>query len=118
VSESSLGSGPRGDLPNVFSPGNHDGVNDVWKVTYKSLAVFHCWIFNRWGNLVYEYTDPDGGWDGTYHGKLVDTGVYYFVITAEGTDGVKYKKRGDITILRYKKGAAGTSGSESGGMGY
>jgi len=31
---------------------------------------------------------------------------------------VKYKKRGDITILRYKKGAAGTSGSESGGMGY
>ncbi len=118
VSESSLGSGPRGDLPNVFSPGNHDGVNDVWKVTYKSLAVFHCWIFNRWGNLVYEYTDPDGGWDGTYHGKLVDTGVYYYVITAEGTDGVKYKKRGDITILRYKKGAAGTSGSESGGMGY
>ena len=115
VSESSLGSGPRGDLPNVFSPGNHDGVNDVWKVTYKSLAVFHCWIFNRWGNLVYEYTDPDGGWDGTYNGKPVDTGVYYYVITAEGTDGVKYKKRGDITILNYKGGAAGTSANGPGG---
>ena len=118
VSESSLGEGPRGDLPNVFTPGNKDDVNDIWKVTYKSLAEFHCWIFNRWGNLVYEYTDPDGGWDGTYHGKLVDTGVYYYVVTATGTDGVKYKKRGDITILNYKRGAAGTSNSTAGGSGF
>ena len=119
VSESSLGSGPRGDLPNAFSPGSTEGVNDVWKVTYKSLVEFHCWIFNRWGTLVYEYTDPDGGWDGTYRGKLVDTGVYYYVITAEGSDGVKYKKRGDISILRYKKRGSGTEGGggiDSGGV--
>lgn len=113
VSVSSLGSGARGDLPNVFSPGNHDKVNDVWKVTYKSLVEFHCWIYNRWGQLLYEYTDPDGGWDGTYRGKLVDTGVYYYVITALGSDGVKYKKRGDINILNYK----GTS-TEGEGSGY
>ena len=103
------------ECPNVFSPGSTPGVNDVWKVTYKSLVEFHCWIFNRWGNLVYEYTDPGGGWDGTYHGKLVDTGVYYYVVTALGSDGEKYKRRGDITILRYKKGAAGTSGDGTGG---
>ena len=101
--------------PNVFSPGSTEGVNDVWKVSYKSLVEFHCWIFNRWGNLVCEFTDPGSGWDGTYHGKLVDTGVYYYVITALGSDGVKYKKRGDITIMRYKKGASGTSGNGTGG---
>ena len=67
---------------------------------------------------MYEFTDPDGGWDGTYHGKLVDTGVYYYVVTALGSDGVKYKKRGDITILRYKKGAAGTSDGGGGGTEY
>ena len=100
--------------PNIFSPGCTEGVNDVWKVSYKSLVEFHCWIFNRWGNLVCEFTDPGGGWDGTYRGQLVDTGVYYYVVTATGSDGVKYKKRGDITILRYTKGASGTS---SGGMG-
>lgn len=94
--------------PNVFSP-NGDKVNDIWKVSYKSLTEFHCWIFNRWGSLVYEYTDPGGGWDGTYRGKFVDTGVYYYVVTATGSDGVKYKKRGDITILRYNRGAEGTS---------
>ena len=114
VSESQLGEGPRGDLPNVFSPGSTEGINDVWKVTYKSLVEFHCWIYNRWGNLVYEYTDPDGGWDGTYRGKLVDTGVYYYVVTALGSDGVRYKKRGDITILRYK-GSKGTMSDDTGG---
>ena len=113
VSESSLGSGPRGDLPNAFSPGLIDKVNDVWRVSYKSLVEFHCWIYNRWGTLVYEYTDPDGGWDGTYKGRLVDTGVYYYVITATGSDGVKYKKRGDINILGYK--STKTSGGDMGG---
>lgn len=101
--------------PNIFSPGSTEGVNDIWKVSYKSLVEFHCWIFNRWGNLVYEYTDPGGGWDGKYRGKLVDTGVYYYVVTATGSDGVKYKKRGDITILRYRHGGSGTD--SGGGMG-
>jgi hypothetical protein len=67
---------------------------------------------------VREFTDPSSGWDGTYHGKLVDTGVYFYVVTATGSDGVKYKKRGDISILRYKKGAAGTSSDVTGGTGY
>ena len=102
--------------PNIFSPGSTEGVNDVWKVSYKSLVDFHCWIFNRWGTCVCEFTDPGSGWDGTYKGRLVDTGVYYYVVTATGSDGVKYKKRGDITILRYKKGAGGTSGDGSGGV--
>ena len=109
VSESEL------TCPNIFSPGSTEGVNDVWKVSYKSLVDFHCWIYNRWGTLVCEFTDPGSGWDGTYHGRLVDTGVYYYVVTATGSDGVKYKKRGDITILRYKKGASGTSTGDSGG---
>ncbi|MBQ6167222.1 MAG: gliding motility-associated C-terminal domain-containing protein [Muribaculaceae bacterium] len=103
--------------PNVFSPGCTEGVNDIWKVSYKSLVEFHCWIFNRWGNLVCEFTDPGSGWDGTYHGKLVDTGVYYYVVTATGSDGVKYKKRGDITILRYTKGAGAAGGGTEGGTG-
>lgn len=103
-------------IPNIFSPRVRDGVNDVWKVSTKSIVDFHCWIFNRWGNLVYEYTDPDGGWDGTYKGHLVDTGVYYYVLTATGSDGVKYKRRGDISILGETRGSAGTS-VDGGGMG-
>jgi len=105
VSESSLGD-EGGRLPNVISLGN-----TAWKVPHKSLIEFHCWVFNRWGNLVYEFTDPEIAWDGKVNGKYIDTGVYYCVVTATGSDGVKYKKRGDITVIRYTKGAEGTSGA-------
>ena len=103
-------------IPNAFSPGTTPEVNDVWKVPIvKSMVEFHCWIYNRWGQLVYEFTDPDGGWDGTCNGKLVDTGVYYFVITALGSDGVKYKRHGDISILRFGKEYGGTTSDSQGG---
>ena len=53
LSESELGIAPKWDIPNIFTPYNKDGVNDVWKVPHKSIVEFHCWIYNRWGNQVY-----------------------------------------------------------------
>lgn len=91
------------DCPNVFTPGTSPEQNDVWKVSYKSIVEFHCWIFNSWGNKIIELTDPSQGWDGTYRGKLVKPGVYYYVIQALGADGKKYKLSGDINIIRYKE---------------
>ena len=89
------------ECPNAFSP-NDDGVNDVWKVSYRSLIEFHCEIFNRNGQRIYGFDDPADGWDGTWHGKKVKPGVYYYVITATGADGQKYKKSGDINIIGSK----------------
>jgi gliding motility-associated-like protein len=90
------------DVPNFFTPGDSPDVNDIFKVKYKSLVKFQCTIFNRWGNKVYEFDDPDGGWDGTYNGKLVNPGVYFYTIDALGSDGIRYKKGGDINIVRKK----------------
>ncbi|MBD5226397.1 MAG: gliding motility-associated C-terminal domain-containing protein [Bacteroidales bacterium] len=90
------------DCPNAFSPGATEGTNDEWKVSYKSIVSFDCSIFNRWGQLMIHFTDPSKGWDGRYNGKLVPTGVYYYVISAKGTDGRNYKLSGDINILRYE----------------
>ncbi|MBR6489692.1 MAG: gliding motility-associated C-terminal domain-containing protein [Muribaculaceae bacterium] len=95
------------ECPNIFSPANKDGINDEWKVSYKSIVDFHCWIYNRWGNLIKEFTDPSEGWDGTYGGKLVNAGVYFYVIRATGSDGKKYKLSGDINILRYERRGMG-----------
>lgn len=97
--------------PNVFSP-NGDGVNDEWKVSYKSIVEFECHIFNRWGQEMCAFTDPSRGWDGRYGGKYVPTGVYYYVIRALGSDGRKYKLSGDINIIKSKNNITG-SGSES-----
>lgn len=90
------------DIPNYFSPGDSPGSNDEFRVAYKSLVQFKCTIFNRWGVKLYEWTDPAKGWDGKYKGNYVNTGVYFYVIEAKGSEGKKYKKAGDINILRSK----------------
>ncbi len=87
--------------PNAFSP-NGDGVNDEWKVSYRSLREYECHIFNRWGKEMFSSRDPEQGWDGKSGGKTVPAGAYYYVITATGNDGQQYKLGGDINILHFK----------------
>lgn len=72
-------------VPNVFTP-NGDGANDEFRVAYRSLKEFHCWVYNRWGHLVYHTTNPDKGWDGTIGGRPAAEGAYFYVIRALGTD--------------------------------
>ena len=89
------------EMPNAFSP-NGDGVNDIYKAkdTHQSIVEFHAYIFNRWGQKIYDWTDIDGGWDGTYHGKQVADGVYYVLVKAKGADGKTYNIKRDVNILR------------------
>ena len=88
-------------VPNAFSP-NGDGVNDVFRVKHKSLVRFNAYVFNRWGQELYRWglQNIDAGWDGMAHGKSVPEGVYFIVVEAEGADGVNYKIKSDINILR------------------
>ena len=103
ISESSL------KVPNAFSP-NGDGVNDVFRVTYKSLIKFDAYIFNRWGQRIHHWglSNIDEGWDGTRNGKPVKDGVYFIVVQAVGSDGIKYDIKQDINILRGLGGENGT----------
>lgn len=94
IGESSL------TCPNAFSPGSSPGVNDEWKVSYRSIVSFHCEIVNRWGVKVATLTHPSQGWDGKKGGKAVPSGVYYYVIKARGADGRQYNLAGDINILK------------------
>lgn len=98
-------------VPNVFTP-NGDGTHDEFRVVYRSLKEFHCWIYNRWGHLVYKWSDPAKGWDGTIHGKPAAEGAYYYVIRALGTDAdmdymskprySKKLKKGELPIGVYQ----------------
>jgi len=84
-------------VPNVFSP-NGDGVNDEFRVLYRSLAEFHCWVYNRWGKLVYKWDDPAKGWDGTINGHPAAEGAYYYIIRARGTDADPSEKYHKNTV--------------------
>ena len=88
-------------MPNAFSP-NSDGENKTFhaKDGYKSIVEFHAYIFNRWGQKLYEWDDPAGGWDGTYNGRPVKEGVYYCLVKAKGADGRKFNIRTDVNLLR------------------
>ena len=87
-------------IPNAFSPGDTPGVNDAFKVRYKSIVTFQGWIFNRWGNELFHWSDPAQGWDGKYRGSYVPAGAYYYLIEYTGTDGKKRVKTGDINVFR------------------
>jgi len=95
ISESKL------EMPNAFSP-NGDGINDIYRAKrdYCSLVEFHAAIFNRWGQKLFEWDDPELGWDGKYKGKDVKQGVYFVVVKAKGADGIKYNIRRDVNLLR------------------
>lgn len=87
-------------FPNAFSP-NGDGINDIYKAKeQQNIAEFHAYIFNRWGQKLYEWTNPDGGWDGTHNGNDVNDGVYFVLVKAKGTDGRNYNIRKDVNLLR------------------
>lgn len=86
-------------VPNVFTP-NGDGKNDEFRVLYRSITDFHCWVYNRWGKKVFEWTDPAKGWDGTINGKRAAESAYFYVIRATGADGKVYKLKGDINLIR------------------
>jgi gliding motility-associated-like protein len=87
------------DCPNFFTPRSTPGENDEFRVAYRSLVKFKGTIINRWGNVLFEWTDPSKGWNGTFKGKAVSPGVYFYLIEAKGSDGIVYKKKGDINLL-------------------
>ena len=95
ISESRL------EFPNAFSP-NGDDINDIYKAKegWQSIVEFKATIYNRWGQKLYEWTDPNGGWDGTFNGHDVKQGVYYVNVEAKGADGRKYHIRRDVNLLR------------------
>ena len=103
ISESRL------EFPNAFSP-NNDGTNDLYGAKgvndpnspahYKSIVEFHAYIFNRWGQKLFEWTDVSKGWDGKYKGHDVEEGVYYVLVKARGADGRKYNIKKDVNLLR------------------
>lgn len=71
---------PLYELPNTFTP-NGDGSNDLFQpFPYRFIERIDIKIFNRWGQLVHETTDPDILWDGTnLNGKELADGVYHYI---------------------------------------
>jgi gliding motility-associated-like protein len=89
---------PKINFPDGITP-NGDGKNDTWVIDFINEypnAVVE--IYNRWGELLYRSEDYQNDWDGTYKGKPLPVGTYYYVIdlNEEGLEPFT----GPITIMR------------------
>ncbi|GIV34732.1 MAG: hypothetical protein KatS3mg031_2267 [Chitinophagales bacterium] len=86
--------------PASFTP-NGDGVNDEYRVRTFGLTYFEMYIFNRWGEQIFESRDPQKGWDGYYHDEPVPAGGYPYIIYYKGTRSKAMEvQKGMIVVLR------------------
>lgn len=90
---------PLFDVPSAFSP-NGDGINDTWMIKGFGIIKFELKIFNRWGRLMFQSTDPKQGWDGRFKGALQPMDAYAYTVRIEFSDGTQATKNGNVTLLR------------------
>jgi gliding motility-associated-like protein len=83
---------------NFISP-NNDGPNELWVVeniqTYPQCGIA---IYDDKGVRVYEAKPYQNNWDGTFNGKRLPDGVYYYIIRCDGEESVP--RSGSITLIR------------------
>ncbi len=99
-------------VPNAFSPGGGgsgsgvggsgggDGKNDIFLPITRGVVEFELLVFNRWGELLFQSTNPEIGWDGTYNGKLCQQDVYVYRLTTAYENGQRLVRVGDINLIR------------------
>ncbi|MBK9732098.1 MAG: PKD domain-containing protein [Chitinophagaceae bacterium] len=86
-------------IPTAFTP-NNDGINDAYKIITDGTNDFELMIFNRWGQMVYQSSDADASWDGTYEGLPEEMGSYIYSVSIKFDNGVSRVMKGNITLIR------------------
>lgn len=86
-------------IPNAFSP-NNNRMNDLFEVKGKFFQTFRLLIYNRWGELIFQTTNPDQGWDGTFNGKPVPSATYIYRVDVTDFLGLKTVKQGGVLLIR------------------
>jgi gliding motility-associated-like protein len=88
-------------IPNAFSP-NHDGKNDDFKVVSTGINQFKGSIFNRWGELIYEWQEVEKGWNGGRNNDIIaEADVYVYKIDAtDKCNNNTISKTGTVTLVK------------------
>lgn len=86
-------------VPNAFSP-NGDLENDVLYVRSAIATKILFRIFDRWGEMVFETTDQNIGWDGTFRDKLLKPDTYDYYLEATCIQGEQKIIKGNVTLMR------------------
>ena len=82
----------------IITP-NGDGMNDIYKIHNPDLICLTLIIYNRYGKLIHQTSDPEGNWDGKQNGKMCPDGAYYYVIEYEKPEGNPIFLKGAINLI-------------------
>ena len=85
-------------IPNAFTP-DGDGLNDIFIPVGKGITEYTLQIFDRWGELIFQSSDFNKGWDGTYKSEPVPMGSYVYKISAKGNGSRIIEKNGSVTVV-------------------
>lgn len=90
-------------VPNTFTP-DGDQFNNTFVPVFASgfdPQNYDMFIYNRWGELIFETHNPEIGWDGTYQGKLVKEGIYNWVMKIKDPNSdKKFSFEGHVFMIR------------------
>jgi gliding motility-associated-like protein len=86
-------------VPNAFSP-NNDNQNDLECVYGNCIKSIEFFIYDRWGEKVFESTNVKHCWDGTFRGESLNTAVFAYYLQAILIDGTVVTKKGNISLIR------------------
>ncbi len=86
-------------IPNAFTP-NSDGLNDFFGAVGEGIDWFRMEIYDRWGELIFESSDVDVMWDGTYKGKPVQVGTYVYRVSARLNNNDEFSKDGTLSLVK------------------
>lgn len=92
-------------IPTAFTP-NNDGKNDLFRIEGQGVTkIISLRIFNRWGEIIFEAKNfapggREGSWDGRLKGLPAETGTYVYFVEMECTAGMKFERKGVVTLVR------------------
>uniref|UniRef100_UPI0040486A96 T9SS type B sorting domain-containing protein n=2 Tax=Roseivirga sp. TaxID=1964215 RepID=UPI0040486A96 len=90
-------------VPNVLLP-EGTAPNNVFKAFPNGfVSDFQVFIYNRWGELIYQNSSPEFEWDGTFNGQIVPIGTYPYVIKFKSRfepERGEFEQRGAVTVIR------------------
>lgn len=92
---------PNAFIPNTSGPGSGNLLNnEVFLPLVQNPTRFQMMVFNRWGELMFESTNAETGWDGYFQGRLCAQDVYIYHIMVEYENGRTVTRTGDINLVR------------------
>ena len=87
-------------FPNAFTPNGND-LNECFGTVYDcEFEFYHFYIYNRWGELLFETNNPTVCWDGSYKGNAVTSDVYVWILEYKSVyDKTVIGKKGLVTVI-------------------